>query len=213
MTNKARPTQESISASQLWSGYYAAQVGRATRPVFDEALALIGPGRVGEARLAVELGCGDGTESAALLAQGWRVLATDREAEAIALLLAKVPPEHRERLEALVTPSEDLSLPPCDLVYAGYSLPFTPPGRFEGMWAGLVRALRPGGYFAGQFFGERDSWNTNPSMTFHTRAEALRLLAPLEVAILREREEDGNAFTGPKHWHIFDVIARKRGAA
>ena len=49
-------------------------------------------------------------------------------------------------------------------------------------------------------------------MTFQTRAQALALLAPLEVEVFREREEDGNAFSGPKHWHIFDIIARQRGS-
>lgn len=195
--------------SSLWHGYYAAQVGRATRPLFDEALALMGP-TAGEARLAVELGCGDGVESAALLAQGWHVLATDKQPEAIALLRAKVPPEHLPRLETRVAASEDLVLPTCHLIYAGYSLPFTPPQRFAELWAGVVRALRPGGRLVGQLFGDRDSWKVDPNMTFQSRAQALALLAPLEVEVFREREEDGPSFTGRKHWHIFDVIARKR---
>lgn len=195
----------------LWKGYYAAQVGRATRPLFDEALALMEPA-AGEARLAVELGCGDGVESAALLAQGWRVLATDKQPEAIALLRAKVPPQALDRLETRVAASEELTLPACHLIYAGYSLPFTPPERFAGLWAGLISALRPGGRLVGQLFGDRDSWTVDLNMTFQSRAQALALLAPLEVEAFREREEDGPSFTGRKHWHIFDVIARKRAA-
>ena len=76
-----------------------------------------------------------------------------------------------------------------------------------------MRALRPGGRLAGQLFGNRDSWAVEPEMTFQTRAEALALLAPLAVELFREREEDGHSLNGPKHWHIFDVIARKREAA
>jgi tellurite methyltransferase len=197
--------------SARWHTYYAAQVGRTTRPVFDEVIARFGPEPTGEQRYAVELGCGDGTESLALLSRGWRVLACDKQPEAIALLRDRVPPQHLDRLETRVAATEDLALPPCDLVYAGYTLPFIPPSRFAVAWQRIVQALRPGGRFAGQLFGDRDSWTVEPDMTFQTRVQALALLAPLEVEVFREREEDGNAFSGPKHWHIFDIIARQRG--
>jgi hypothetical protein len=103
-----------------------------------------------------------------------------------------------------------VALPACDLIYAGYSLPFTPPAHFPTLWRQIVAALKPGGRLAGQLFGNRDSWAVDPTMTFQTRAEALALLAPFEVEVLREREEDGNSFRGPKHWHVFDFIARRR---
>ena len=197
--------------AERWHGYYAAQTGRSTRPLFDEAVAGLGTD-AHEPGLAVELGCGDGTECLALLGRGWRVLAVDKQAEAIDLLRSRVHHDHLARLEARVAAIEDVALPACDFVYAGYSLPFVPPDRFAAMWAGLVRALRPGGCLAGQLFGERDSWTSDPSMTFQTRAEALALLAPLRVEVFREREEDGNSFSGTKHWHIFDIIARRREA-
>ena len=203
---------DAIEESNLWKGYFATQVGRATRPLFDEALALIGPVPASSARLAVELGCGDGTESLALLGRGWRVLATDKQAEAVELLRSRVLPEHIDRLQTRVAAIEDLAVPPCDLVYAGYSLPFTPPGHFVAVWDGIVRALRPGGRFAGQLFGDRDSWTSNPLWSFQTRVNVLALLQPFEIEVIREREDDGPSFSGPKHWHVFDIIARRRGA-
>jgi SAM-dependent methyltransferase len=201
---------ESTWEAERWHAYYAAQVGRATRPVFDEVMALMGP--AGEGRLAVDLGCGDGTESVALLSRGWRVLATDKQPEALALLRAKLLSEHLDRLQTRLAAIESLVVPPCELVYAGYSLPYMPPAHFGGVWAGIDRALRSGGRLAGQLFGDRDSWAVDPAMTFQTREQALALLAPFEVEVFREREEDGSSFRGPKHWHIFDVIARKRAA-
>ncbi|KZM36758.1 hypothetical protein OJAG_05270 [Oerskovia enterophila] len=30
----------------------------------------------------------------------------------------------------------------------------------------------------------------------------------LDVVAFREEDEDGPSFSGPKHWHVFDVIAR-----
>ncbi|MEC4815643.1 MAG: methyltransferase domain-containing protein [Scytonema sp. PMC 1069.18] len=49
-------------------------------------------------RFAVDLGCGDGRDTVELLRQGWRVLAIDGEAEAIARLLNR-PNINRQLLE------------------------------------------------------------------------------------------------------------------
>lgn len=47
-------------------------------------------------------------------------------------------------------------------------------------------------------------------MTFHARAEVESLLEGFEVERLDEVEEDGETAVGtPKHWHLFDVVARK----
>jgi hypothetical protein len=77
----------------------------------------------------------------------------------------------------------------------------------------LIRqALVPSGIFAGQMFGNRDSWAGDPSMTFHTRHEVEGLLDGLQILRLCETERDGQAFSGPKHWHTFDILARKPGS-
>jgi hypothetical protein len=45
-------------------------------------------------------------------------------------------------------------------------------------------------------------------MTFHNRAEVISLLNGLEMLELHERERDGEAHSGPKHWHTYDILAR-----
>jgi hypothetical protein len=48
-------------------------------------------------------------------------------------------------------------------------------------------------------------------MTFHTREEAERLFAGFELERFDELDEDGETALGtPKHWHVFNVVARKR---
>ena len=43
-----------------------------------------------------------------------------------------------------------------------------------------------------------------------TDVDAVRgLVDGLELLTLDEEDQDGNSFLGPKHWHIFDVIARR----
>ncbi len=196
-----------------WPGYYRATAGREPRPLFREALAGFA-GAPAAGRQAIDLGCGDGTESLALLAGGWRVLALDREPAAVDTLLARVPAAHRPFLETRVAPFEAAGplLPPADFLYAGYSLPFCRPAAFAALWQALVGALRPGGRFAGHLFGRRDSWAANPHMTFFTRAQVQSLLEGLAVKKLVETEEDGNSFDGPKHWHIFEIIADRAAA-
>lgn len=34
--------------------------------------------------------------------------------------------------------------------------------------------------------------------------------ADFEIEGLREQDEDGEAVSGPKHWHVLHIIARKR---
>lgn len=201
-----------------WAAYYEWQDGREPRPLFVEALAKfkVTPGDSNEEDrgFAIDMGCGDGIETVALLEEGWRVLAIDGEATAVNLLRAKVSSAHQPNLETRVASFADaLDLPPADFIYAGYSLPFCPPEAFDTLWQTIIDALRPGGRFAGQLFGMNDSWAKNPYLTFHTAEQIDALLSDddLIVEYLEEREEDGEALKGPKHWHLFHIIVRKAG--
>ncbi len=78
------------------------------------------------------------------------------------------------------------------------------------MWATIRQALVAGGVFAGQLFGTRDSWAADPAMTFHDRRQAAAMLVVLQILRMQETKHDGHAFTGPKHWHIFDILARRQ---
>jgi SAM-dependent methyltransferase len=187
-----------------WDGYYSAQEGRGPRPLLLDVM-----GRFSAPARAVDLGSGDGVESLELIRSGWTVLAIDAEPAGIERLLSAVAPEDADRLTTHVARFEDLGdLPPSELVYAGYSLAFCASASFAGLWAAIRAALVPGGRFAGQLFGDRDSW-ANPDATFVSRSEAEGLLGGLELERFDEEERDGSSFVGPKHWHLFHVIARR----
>ena len=188
-----------------WSGYYRWVEGRAPRPLLTRALAEYGD--VAAGAVAVDLGCGDGTESRALLEAGFAVTAVDADDAAMGLLAdaasAGAP------LTLLRAPMQDVELPAADLVYAGLSLPFCPPGAFDRLWARIRRALRPGGLLACDLFGDRDTWAGDEQMTSVAAERVTALLDGLEVLRLEESEEDGSSFSGPKHWHTFQVLARQ----
>jgi SAM-dependent methyltransferase len=98
-----------------------------------------------------------------------------------------------------------------DLVNAQFSLPFIGKESFDRVYEEIVNSLKPGGVFTGQFFGDRDEWNTvDTKMTFHAKNQAEKLLQDLKVIEFTEEEKDGITAMGkPKHWHIFHFIAVK----
>ena len=189
-----------------WAGYYAWSTGRAPRPLLLAACEELG---AGHDRLAIDLGCGEGTDALELLAGGWSVLAVDAEPAGLALLRARIPPPAAGRVRVLCASFAEADLPCAHLIHAGFSLPFCPPQEFPALWARIRRALVPGGVFAGQLFGTRDTWAHDPDMTFQSRHQVEVLVDGLDILRLEETERDGHAFSGPKHWHTFDILARR----
>jgi SAM-dependent methyltransferase len=191
-----------------WRDYYRAVEGRPARPTLLRALEAWGGGAPGR---AVDLGCGDGRDAIPLLERGWRVLAIDREEEAIARILARCPAGLRPRLQTRVAPFETTDFGTADLVNASYSLPFCGRDAFAGLWARITVALAPGGLFAGQLFGPRDGWAARGVLT-HDSAAVTHLLAGLEPVMREEEEFDGETARGKaKHWHIVHLVARRPG--
>lgn len=186
-----------------WAAYYRSMAGRAPRP-----LALRGAEAAKKVGHAVDLGCGDGTETLWLLDQGWSVTAVDREPAALALVEDRA---NSDRLRTVQADLADYEAPTADLVLACASLPFVQPGTFERVWNRVLAAAR-GGVVAANLFGDRDSWAAGPQgvagMSFHTRSEVEGLLHENEVVALEEVEFDGPSGRGPKHWHRFDIVAR-----
>lgn len=200
---------QAAAGSPDWAGYYAATLGRAPRPLLRGACELLG---AGAGRTAIDLGCGSGVDTLALLACGWFVVAVDREPTGLALLRDRVLALNAGQLQIVCASFMEASLPRAHLIHAGYSVPFCAPGDFPAVWTDIRRALAPGGIFAGQLFGIGDSWaTTSPHMSFHSPGQVRDLLEGMEVLRLDEAEWDGTATSGPKHWHVYDILAREPG--
>lgn len=191
-----------------WVAYYRHTQGRVARPIFDKGMAAVSAAGI-EPGEAVEIGFGDGTETLALLGAGWHVTAIDPTPEAATALRSNVPPGDAGRLEIRTATAEEANLPPFDLLYAGYALSFIKPVAFRAFWRRVRAQLRPGGFLIVNVFGVRDTWAGDPAMTFVSRAEVFRMIQGLEVIAVDEEDQDGNSFSGPKHWHVFDIVARR----
>lgn len=214
MTAHAWGGKETVAMSDddpsLWERYNAHQVGRDVRPLLVEALAHAGPG---QGRVAVDIGCGAGIETQWLLNAGWTVYSLDADERSLSLLKNAAAAATRSRAHTLVADLNDLpSLPSADLVYSGYALPFTDPACFHQMWRTVEDSLAPGAVLAVNLFGDRDSWADTGPGTFLTETEARALLDGLQLLHFHVQDDDGMAFSGPKHWHVFDVIARRPAA-
>jgi hypothetical protein len=191
-----------------WAAYYRHTLGREPRPLFAKGVAALRDSGL-EPGQAVEIGFGDGTETITLLAAGWRVLAVDPTQAAAEVLRSRVPAAFAGRLEIRTLPAQGAVLPPFDLLYAGYALSFLEPAAFSRFWAAVRQRLRPGGLIVVNIFGVRDTWADDTSMTFLDLDGVHRLVDGLEVAAIDEEDADGDSFVGPKHWHVWDVIARQ----
>jgi SAM-dependent methyltransferase len=193
-----------------WDSYYEKIDGRPPRPLLRSALTLYPAESPAKPPQAVDLGCGDGTDTVFLLENGWQVLAIDGEAKAIDRLLAKVSDDLKENLQTRIARFEEVTLPPADLIHASLTLPFCHPVHFAELWQKIVASLGVNGRFAGQFFGIHDSWAVNKHMTFHTEAEVQALFSSFSLEHFHEEDAPGRSASGPKHWHIFTVIAKKK---
>jgi hypothetical protein len=185
-------------------------LGKGARETLIAAMALFAREDVHDG-LGVDIAAGEGRDSLELLERGWRVVATDSHPEAFALLWPRVPEEARSRLTTVEVDFETMQVPDCDLVNASFALPFCNPAHFPALWSRIVAAIRPGGRFAGQFFGDRDTWASLPGRTHHSHEEVRNLLSRFDIELWNEEEKDDPPdLRSPKHWQIFHVVARKR---
>lgn len=197
-----------FSEIQDWPGYFGAVLGKPPRDTLIAALNLFAA--EGFTGFAVDLAAGEGRDTLELLNRGWKVLATDGHPDAFAYLWPRVPDALKAQLSVLEATFEATEIPPCDLVNASFAVPFCNPRHFPGLWNRIVAAIRPGGRFAGQFFGKRDSWASLPDRMHHSRDEVVALLEGFAIEVMNEEErDDAPDVRNPKHWQLFHVVAKK----
>lgn len=187
-----------------WGKYYERTRDRAPHSSLLESVAL-----VTHKNSALDLGAGSLRDTRFLLQEGFaHVVAVDSEP----LVTQETVAEGEDRLEVVLSTFENFDFPEnvFDLVNAQYSLPFTSPDSFAEVFEKTKASLKSGGVIVCQLFGEKDGWSDKADMTFHTLDEVRELLSGMETITLKEEETDGVTSEGhAKHWHVFQITARK----
>lgn len=160
---------------------------------------------------AVELGCGAGRDTIFLIKNGWNVLAIDRE-NVESKITEKLNEEELKYFKFSMQRFENIKLKNNNLVVANFSLPFCNRNKFSDMWNKIKNSIIPKGYFVGNFFGINDEWkDTNEKITFLTKEEVIDLFKEFEIIEFKEIEKNMKTGLGKmKHWHIFNIIAKKK---
>ena len=201
------------AAAEDWPGYFDAVSGKPARETLRRALDLFeGEGPSVEPRLAVDLGAGEGRDTAELLRRGWRVEAIDAHPESVSRIRARPDLVGTERLATTVGTFEECFIPRCSLVNASYALPFCEPSLFEGVWRKIRGAVVPWGRFAGQFFGDRDTWASIPGRTHVTEARARALLEGWVVEHFEVERATSRIIRPAKHLAHLPHCAKPGGA-
>jgi len=195
-----------------WQPYFKAVANRPAHPTAERAMHEFAD--KGAGRFVLDLGSGSGRDALHFLARGFRVKAVDSSPAALEELKARA--EEAGLAERLGTESGkfealELEAESFDIVNASMSLPFCEPGKFRYLWDRIRASLKPGGIFAGHFFGKHDDWHQG-EMTLHWLTEVESMVMGLETLELSEHEVDRETPTGEmRHWHYFEVVARKTG--
>jgi SAM-dependent methyltransferase len=206
-------SDSSTTRASEWVKYYTATEGRPPRPTLLAALDHFAA--EGVCGIAADLGCGDGRDAIELLRRGWQVIAVDSEPLALERLRARSDLPATAQLDLRGESFEDANWGIVALVNSSFALPFCPPPAFPALWRKIDASIMPGGRFAGQLCGPRDSWAVrgmdNRPITFHDEISARALVANYTIELFEIEETDSVTPRGEtKHWHLFHIVARKR---
>ncbi|OZG75487.1 hypothetical protein BTA51_00995 [Hahella sp. CCB-MM4] len=200
------PDTEASNNAGHWKHYYQTVKHNPHRPLVGSAA----ESNLSQSRLAVDCGCGTGSEIAFLLGQGYRVEAFDINPDAIQVCRERFAgnPEVNLHLSSF----EDYHYPQAGLVIANSSLFFCNPQSILQVWSDIEKAICPGGVFCGDFLGMKDSWvgGSFPKVAPLSPHQIEKMFESFEILKWVERDEAGHTAGGAeKHWHSFTIVARK----
>jgi SAM-dependent methyltransferase len=193
-----------------WSDYYENHPESKAPLILIKGLEYFNKQKLQLPKKSIDIGCGQGSDVAELLSQGWDVIAVDKEPEAEQIIIKRFSEFHGNKLITNLQAMENIVIPKVTLVNTSFSLPFCNPDNFPELWTKITSSITTGGMFCGQLFGEDDGWTTNKEMTFHHRSSIDSLFKNFRIHFLHEENSISNTNSGEvKNWHVFHLVAVK----
>ncbi|MGL6313174.1 class I SAM-dependent methyltransferase [Vibrio sp. WXL103] len=190
--------------AEIWRQYYEVALSRQHSKRTEFAVRL----NESNLKVAVDCGCGVGSDIQYLERQGYKVYGFDINQDSIAICRERFC--FNSSVELSKSSFESFHYPRAGIVIANSSLFFAEPHQFKATWNKLRSSIQIGGVFAGDFMGERDSWATNfrnpttPLSELEVRSQFLGF----EIIRFSERDEKSMTSLGKlKHWHTYSVVA------
>lgn len=172
---------------------------------------------IGKKRIAIDCGCGAGSDISYLRECDFTVHAFDIEEESVLLCNERFKNDKNVLLSK--ASFSGFVYPKASLVVADASLFFCPPSEFEVVWNNISQALTSSnGIFCGSFLGPNDTmagpaydrkafW---PEVMVFTEDALREKFTEYKMHKWTEHRLSGETFQGEPHdWHIFSVVAEK----
>ena len=191
----------------IWRQYYEKALGRKNAPKTELALKLNTTGL----HVAVDCGCGTGSEIAYMAEQGYRVHGFDMNPDAVAICHERFG--DNSLVDVSEASFENFEYPEAGVIIANSSLFFAEPTCFLRTWHAIASSLCVGGVFAGDFMGTEDDWASGyrRETTPLAEAQVRELFSNFDIIRFHERNEQGSTALGRmKRWHTYTVVAVRR---
>jgi len=191
--------------------YFETTADRETRDDLRLAINLVEGNKV-----AIDCGCGAGSDIAFLRSHDFFVNAFDIEEESINRCRIRFKGDSHVVLSQATFST--FKYPNASLLVADASLFFCPAQDFNEVWSKITNALLPEGVFSGSFLGPDDTmagpnykkesyW---PEVLVFSEEKVKHLFNNYNIKSFTEHRTSGKTPDGEPHqWHIFSVVAKK----
>lgn len=193
--------------SEIWRQYYERALSRSHSERTEFAIRL----NKSSFKIAIDCGCGTGSDIQYLEQQGFQVVGFDINPDSVAICRDRFAA--KPSIEIVECSFEDFVYPKSSVVIANSSFFFADPSRFAATWSRINSSIQAGGVFAGDFMGLKDTWadNYRSPTTPLSEPQVRALFSDFEIVSFFERDETAKTSLGRiKHWHTYSVVAMKR---